>query len=291
MIFSIKKPSVEKEFKLRSLEHQHTFINFLYIQEPVVDMREHPSVESKIVSQAIFSEKITVEKEERSWVSILTSDGYAGWIPSNSFTTLKEPYKTSLKISRLAAHLYERKEIEYGPVQTLPYGSQLQSLDITDLRWIQVGLPNGKKCYIQKGDVAPEIPMHGKDDLVKFSQQFLGLPYTWGGRSSFGYDCSGFIQMLYYRIGIHLPRDSCQQVLDPRFRPIPLNKLEKGDLIFFGKSEQQIGHVGMSLGQGQFIHATARENQPWVRVSNLSDLEWSGHYEVHYPYRVACQLI
>lgn len=261
-----------------------------YINEPVVDMRENSTNESRVVSQAVFSEKVEMEKEIEGWAYITTSDGYSGWVTGDSIVTLAAPYDASLKISRLAAHLYEVKDTEYGPIKTLPYGSKLKALDATDLRWIKIASPDGQKGYIQKGDVRVEPHLVCKADLVDFSQRFQGLPYTWGGRCSFGYDCSGFVQMLYGQIGIDMQRDSKQQILDSRFQSIPLNDLEPGDLIFFGQSNQKIMHVGMSLSKGQFIHSTSRENNPWLRISNLSDFEWSGDLNAYYPYRTARQL-
>lgn len=261
-----------------------------YINEPVVNMRESATHQSKVVSQAIFSEKIQLEKEEEDWSYIISSDGYSGWVQSSNFVKVKDMYPASLIVSRLAAHIYEVPDTEYGPFKTVPYSTQLKKLENVDSRWVMVGLPDGKKCYVQSGDVAKEPNLESKSDLVSFSQKFLGLPYTWGGRSSFGYDCSGFVQMLYSKIGIDLQRDSKQQVLDPRFKTIDINDLEAGDLIFFGKANQNIYHVGMYLGEGQFIHATARENKPWIRISSLTDFEWSGHPEAYYPYRTARQL-
>lgn len=243
-----------------------------------------------MVSQTIFSEKIQIEKEVEGWSYITSSDGYSGWVQTNSFVKLNEPYDMSVIVSRLAAHIYAEPDIDYGPIKTLPYGSKLQALNENDARWIKISLPDGEECYIQKGDVAPEQKLINKSDLVAFSQRFLGLPYTWGGRSSFGFDCSGFVQMLYSKIGIHLQRDSKQQVIDPRFYTISLSDLEPGDLLFFGKSDKSVFHVGLFLGEGRFIHATARENQPWIRISNLADFEWSGHPHAYYPYRLARQM-
>lgn len=261
-----------------------------YIHEAVVNMRENPTTQAKVVSQAIFSEEVELKKQERDWSYITTSDGYPGWVPSHTFVTRDKPYTKSLKVSRLAAHIYELRDIEYGPVKTLPYGSYVQALDINDARWIKIALFENKEYYIQRGDVAFEQTLRDKNDLIAFSQRFLGLPYTWGGRSSFGYDCSGFIQMLYHELGIELYRDSKQQILDRRFHTIRLDHLEPGDLIFFGKSEQKIMHVGMFLNNNQFIHASSRENQPWIRTSLLSDFEWSGDSDAYYPYRLARQL-
>lgn len=260
---------------------------FCYVHNSIVAMREHPSFHAKVVSQTFFSEKIQIEKIQGDWSYIFTSDDYGGWIPSNSFVIRQTAYESTYQVSRLAAHVYGLKDIEYGPIQTLPYRSRLQIVDINDSRWVKLTLPNHQEAYIQKGDIISQYTIENKIDLASFSFQFLGLPYTWGGRSSFGYDCSGFVQMLYQCMGISLPRDSYQQAIDQRFETINMQLLKSGDLIFFGNANQQIKHVGMYLEKGSFIHATSRENQPWIRISHLSDFEWSGDPNTHYPYRLA----
>lgn len=254
-------------------------------------MREAPSHESAVVSQGVFAEKVAIEKHQEGWAYVKTPDHYHGWIPLSTIVSRSDPYETSLKVFRLAAHVYGVKNTEFGPVKTLPYGSRLKALDLSDPRWIKIALPDGHECYIQKGDVAKESELRGKEDLPAFSQRFLNLPYTWGGRSSFGYDCSGFVQMLYSSIGIDLERDSKDQILDSRFQTISMEQLEPGDLIFFSRTEQKgASHVGLYLGDKKFIHSTVKENQPWLRISSLTDLEWSGHPEAYYPYRTFRQI-
>lgn len=265
-------------------------MNNSYIIAPFVEMREDKPPQSKVVSQALFSENIQILQENGEWSYIATPDGYTGWIPKNAITTRQIPYHPTHSISRLRAHLYQINDIEYGPMLTLPYGSRLLILEEIDSRWIKGALPNSQECYIQKGDVLPEEPCKTKNDLVLLSQKFLGLPYTWGGRSSFGYDCSGFVQMLYGKLGIHLQRDARLQILDSRFQTCDSAELDPGDLIFFGKAEDRIMHVALSLGNQQFIHATSRENMPWLRISSLTDFEWSGHPKAHYPYRTGRKL-
>ncbi len=259
-----------------------------FVNEPVVPMREEPAAASKIVSQALFGEEIEIEKYSGEWTFIRTPDGYGGW---SLFIALVDSSEDKVgecvKISRLAAHVYGVPDLEFGPKKTLPYGSTLRVLEGSDPRWARIAMPDGEECYIQKGDLVPEAPILDKKDLVPFSKRFLGLPYTWGGRSSFGFDCSGFVQMLYSHLGILLPRDSIDQVKDPRLVEISLEKLEPGDLVFFGKMEGRIGHVGLFLGNGEMIHATAKENRPYLRISKLSEFEWSGDPQSAYPYRTA----
>jgi len=260
---------------------------FFYINEAVIDMRKDPLAESKIVSQALFAERVTIQEEFDQWLKITTPDGYSGWIVSSSVVTRLEPYETTVKTSRLIAHVYGLKDTEYGPIKSLGYGSRLKVLDQKDKRWLKIALPDGRESYIQRGDVMTQKISLTKADLANLSQKFNGLPYTWGGRSSFGYDCSGFVQMLYSQIGIDLQRDAREQVLDRRFNRTDIDKLEPGDLIFFGASAERITHVGMSIGDNLFIHATSAENQPWIRVSQLSDIYWSGGTGTPHPYRTA----
>jgi hypothetical protein len=258
-----------------------------YINEPIVSMRELPTTASKVVSQAVFSETIELLDQADGWSFITTPDGYRGWVPTSSFIERSEPYDSNWIINCLASHIYHVKDTEYGPVKTLPYGSKIELLDSSDNRWLKIRLPDGQECYIQKGDVSEAQMYHTLAELVQFSKRFLGLPYTWGGRSSFGYDCSGFVQMLYRHIGINLPRDSKDQVHDQRLQPIDIEQVAPGDLLFFGKSEHRIMHVAMAINNSRFIHVSVRENQPWLRISQLNDFEWSGDPAAYYPYRTA----
>lgn len=263
---------------------------FFYVNEPVVNMRESPAHDSRVVSQAVFAEKVNIETPSEDWVYITTPDQYEGWVPLSVLTKREDAYLPSLKVSRLAAHVYGVKGTEWGAIKTLPFNTELAESDSSDARWIKVILPNGQQGFIQKGDVEPLPKLSQKQDLVSFSHKFLGLPYTWGGRTSFGYDCSGFVQMLYNQIGISLKRDSKQQIQDTRFKTVVLGELQPGDLIFFGISEDKIRHVGLYIGDERFIHSTVRENKPWIQISSLKDFEWSGHPSAAYSYRKGRQL-
>ena len=258
----------------------------LLIHLPLVDMREAPACFSKIVSQALFGEEIRLQELQGRRALIVTSDGYSGWVEAGSFIERPLSYSTDLEISRLKAHLYATPDTEFGPIFSLPYGARLRAIDSSDPRWSEVLLPDGRRAYVQKGDVEPE-PF----DLLNFSKKFLGLPYTWGGRSSFGFDCSGYVQMLYTRLGIALPRDAKQQMGDPKGRFVSEASLTLGDLLFWGKSKTEIKHVGMFLQGQEFIHTSARENKPYLRISKLTDFEWSGENSAISPFRTARRFI
>lgn len=252
------------------------------IHLPLIDMREKPVLNGPIISQATFSEHIWIKKKGREWSLIVTMDGYSGWVPNSSFLEKHTPYVSRGKITNTQAHIYLEPNAAGPPILTLPYGAKLRILKRVNERWLKIILPNDLVAFIQRGDLSKE-----PKGLIKFSKKFLGIPYVWGGRSSFGYDCSGYVQMLYSWLGFTLPRDAHLQFRDPRGRAIELDSLETGDLIFWGKSQRLIQHVGLYIDNGQFIHTSSREEKPYLRISNLDDVEWSGQKKCHYPFRAA----
>ena len=107
---------------------------------------------------------------------------------------------------------------------------------------------------------------------MRIALRFLGVAYVWGGSSPAGFDCSGLTQYVYAQIGVSLPRTSRDQfhagTSIPRIRT---DLLQPGDLVFFGYGgdPDRIHHVGLYVGDGDFIHAPASGDH--VRVSSLQD--------------------
>jgi cell wall-associated NlpC family hydrolase len=83
---------------------------------------------------------------------------------------------------------------------------------------------------------------------VRFALHFRGVPYVWGASSPAGFDCSGLTRYVYAHFGIKLPHSTYGQWATGRH--IPRSQLRPGDLVFFG-----MGHVGLWLGRGRFVHA------------------------------------
>ncbi len=271
---------------------------YTYVCVPVVNMRASPCDQAEVLSQGLFSEAIRCVETQGAWTKVITAiDRYEGWVTNSAICSRSTPFSTvedsfSVQVTRLAAHLYAVEDTIYGPVLTLPFESRLQLLApyaADDSRWLKVALPDGKQSYIQRGDITKQLQKLDCTAMCTLSRSFLGLPYTWGGRSSFGYDCSGFIQMLYRQMGILLPRDSIDQCHSSLFIETSIEKLTPGDLIFFGFGIDKIRHVGMYLERGSFIHTAAVvENAPYVRISHVDDHEWCGRG--YYPFRTARRL-
>jgi cell wall-associated NlpC family hydrolase len=107
---------------------------------------------------------------------------------------------------------------------------------------------------------------------VAFARHLLGVPYRWGGTSpSTGFDCSGFVQFVYRHLGIDLPRTTYSQF--GIGRRVSRAGLEPGDLVFF----DGVGHVGLYVGGGRFIHAPHSGTS--VQISSLADSWYASRFD------------
>ena len=255
-----------------------------YIQRPQEYMRKTPEV-SEIVSETFYSEEVEPLEERGDWVRIRTKmDRYEGWVRKGAFVRCEREFFEGIiaKVYALKAHIYRAPGRRGGPIVSLCFGSRLKVIEQNDAQWIKIALLNGLEGFVERGNISFESGTLTKEKIVELSKRFLEVPYTWGGRTSFGFDCSGFVQMLYREMGVDLPRDSKDQVVWGGLAPVALEEKEPGDLIFFGKDAQSISHVGMSIGGDRFIHATTRESKPWIHISDLSDREWNGSGEFRF---------
>jgi cell wall-associated NlpC family hydrolase len=107
--------------------------------------------------------------------------------------------------------------------------------------------------------------------LTRDALRFLGTPYVFGGTSTSGFDCSGYVQHVFAMLGVSIPRTAdAQYYAGHRIT----GGMKPGDLVFFQTYEPGPSHVGIYLGNGKFVHASSHG----VMVSNLSDSYWASRY-------------
>lgn len=253
------------------------------VNVPVANMFSGPSANLDVVSQAIFGSNIDVLKQEPGWVEIRTpADDYTGWVQRADLVDLGKSRKYASSgevavVEDLQAHLYVDPSVtHHAPLLTVPFETRLEILrQKPGDRWLLANLPDGRKAWVQLGAVklyknGADIPRGDMSipEMVKFSHRFLGLPYTWGGTSSFGYDCSGFVQMLMRQRGYSIPRDADVQAKWSGFEPVSVGHLRAGDVLFFGE-KGKITHTGMYIGHGKFIDATTHD-RPVIQIDKLN---------------------
>ena len=251
------------------------------IVKPVANMYSRPSEEADVVSQAICGNNVAILEEKAGWAHVRTEDEYTGWMPVSTLRQLgseERPYASAGTVAQVAsmfANLYREPDVtKHQPLLTVPFESKLEVIreqGASD-RWLEVRLPDHRPAWMQTGDVVLDPRPMSIRETIELSQRFLGLPYAWGGTSTFGFDCSGFTQMLCRRRGVVIPRDANVQEKWQGAEAVEREHLQPGDLLFFGQSK--VTHTGMYIGNGQFINATTHEH-PVVQVSDLADPYWA----------------
>jgi cell wall-associated NlpC family hydrolase len=114
------------------------------------------------------------------------------------------------------------------------------------------------------------VPSGGHPEAAAIAARYLGVPYRWGGESPTGFDCSGLVAYVYAQLGISLPHYTVAQYA--LGVAVARDQLQPGDLVFF----DGLGHVGIYIGGGQFIHAPHTGDV--VRVSSLSESWFAATY-------------
>lgn len=257
------------------------------VRRPAVDMFSKPSRDADVVSQAIYSTSVEVLTKRGAWANIRTPDNYTGWVEKKGLRILRGgSYPATQKVAQvesLRAHIYREASVtKHAPLLSVPFDARLEVVsegsglarEGDDEHWIEVRLVEGATGWVQRGDVSLEAKPQNISELVELSRRFLGLPYTWGGASAFGYDCSGFTQMLCRRGGVQIPRDAQPQADWEGMTKVERNALQPGDLLYFGASADKITHTAFYLGDGRFIHATTNTH-PVVQISRLDDQPWT----------------
>jgi cell wall-associated NlpC family hydrolase len=121
--------------------------------------------------------------------------------------------------------------------------------------------------------VSGSIPGDRYSSVVGIAMQYLGVPYVWGGASPSGFDCSGLVMYVYSKVGVSLPHYTVAQYNYANSVSVPRSELEPGDLVFFAG----LGHVGIYVGNGQFIHAPHTGDV--VRIDSLNEGWYRSEYD------------
>ena len=108
-----------------------------------------------------------------------------------------------------------------------------------------------------------KIIKFSNENLISSAKEFLDIPYLWGGKSQLGFDCSGFVQTVFKKFGINLPRDSYQQMNYNGLIEINYSEVKVGDLFFFADNKIVI-HVAICIGNEEIIHSSG-----YVKIEKL----------------------
>ena len=224
----------------------------------VAPVRREPSHESECVTQALHGERFEVleRSEDGAWLRArLAADSYRGWLRSWYATTQEPVFEAGGWVRPRSLLVRALPKRGASVLVELPWPARL-ALTGEEKGWSAVRLEDGRDGFVPTREVASGPAPGGEATrarLVKTARALVGSPYLWGGRSAWGFDCSGLVQSVFAWHGLAMPRDSQEQWEKGTRRT--RSEPRAGDLLFFGSDPSRITHVAISSGNGDFLHA------------------------------------
>jgi hypothetical protein len=234
-----------------------------------------------LATQSTLGTIVKVYKKEDDWYYVQTPDQYLAWVDAGGIALADEQkaenWNGDEKIiyTQTYGHAYLGPDENTSIVSDLTAGNLLTILKYADNNYI-VRFPDGRNAYVRKNEAEPYDAWlknlnPTNETLVSEGKALMGVPYLWGGTSTKGVDCSGFTKTIYFLNGMVIPRDASQQVHTGKFidSTKSFQNLVEGDLLFFGRkatdtTAEKVVHVGMWIGDNEFIHASGR-----VKISSV----------------------
>lgn len=230
----------------------------------MIPLRKEPAHQAEIITQILFGELYQIRGEQGDWFYIQSEwDGYEGWINENQSVRITE--QEFIRLLNVSSHIsLDLVQLLANETRKTVFpvllGSSLRGL-------VNHSFTMNGEHYVFDGQVSEdsvaELSNSSRNkkrfcqDLLENAMLYLHAPYLWGGRSPFGLDCSGFVQMVFKLKQVRLLRDTTQQATQGEVVGL-LEEAEPADLVFFDDKEGRICHVGLLLDRFRVIHACGK---------------------------------
>ncbi|NLI16159.1 MAG: C40 family peptidase [candidate division Zixibacteria bacterium] len=204
------------------------------------------------MTQALFNEPLEILQRLENYSHVRLWDGYQGYINNNFYDSRPEFGGDIFVISAVFAPIFVSPDIDSLILGRLPFSAEIRAEPHSEL-FLRGSSSRYGDFYIRAGDIIspdkiPKLNTRDISILIDNAMRFLSVPYLWGGKSFFGFDCSGFVQVLFSYYGVKLPRDSKDQ--GKKGKEIERDNIQPGDLLLFKN------HVAIAISDKDFIHSS-----------------------------------
>ena len=240
------RPDLAEE-RLRGLVAAENYISGTtsQVSVPVVQLRARAELECGTDTELLLGETVQVFDSAAGWAWVKAdSDGYVGYVPD--YTVGPVVKSVTHVVTAPRTFVYVGPDLRFPTVQALSMGSRITVVDERETRGTRYFLLDGGQAIIANHCAPLDSAFSG--DYVAIAGRFLETPYLWGGRSGFGIDCSGLVQLSMLMAGRPVPRDTDMQEKGLG-TPISREELRRGDLVFWK------GHVAIMEDDKTLLHA------------------------------------
>ena len=251
-----------KENLLKLDSNYHIIVN-----ATVASIYRKPDFSSELITQALIWEKLSVINKENNWYKVKQRDGYEGWIHLFYIIDSSEYDNNKLLQDRKNWYWVRNKflnlSLDNKQSFLISYGSLIPCFE--DNNSFFTILPDSREPIKinRESLISCTSKIAYKENIKNSVKELIGLPYLWGGKSSFGFDCSGLLQSIINTSNFKFfQRDASQQVLSDMLVQ-KNNAPEVGNIIFF-KMGEKVDHVGLYINDKEFIHSSG-----YVRINSI----------------------
>jgi len=218
------------------------------VVSPIVDVRSIPDHQASISTQLLLGETVLVFDRHEGWAWIKSeSDSYVGYVSEAAL--VKDPVQSTHVVVNPRTFIYPGPDMKLPVTNAISIGSRLSIATETTTRSTRFLVLEDGSAVIASH--CRTLAAQSDIDAVDVASQFQKTPYLWGGRSGFGIDCSGLVQLALAMTGKSAPRDSDQQAasLGEQIDP-DIDGFQRGDLVFWK------GHVAFVEDEEMILHAS-----------------------------------
>ena len=236
-------------------------INSQIVKTAYANIHSEPRFNSEMVTQALFFESLEVVSDQDNWLEVCQWDGYKGNVHKFYLSNDESYGQSQLNLTCRYTDVYIDKNFETS-VLAVPFGAIVKYNDVIENGYI-INI-DSKEYYIKH--FVDNRDLSKRQKVLHYCRMLMGSPYLWGGKTPFGYDCSGLIQSIYKMVEINFSRDTSDQIQDSRFTSISVNDAQPGDIVFFDFDNNGVDHVGIWYGNDMVVHCSGQ-----VKVQSIHE--------------------